>query len=652
MRLTKLHLVNFRVHADTVMDCGNSSYVVVRGKNFAGKSSIGQALSMCLTPSTTGLDAQGRGFTSKIKRGASKAVITADIQTKRYLVRRVVTLNAGSAGRIQQSACVNDPDWSPIPFDRKLETSKAALTVALNTDAFLRMDEKDQKNLLAGLALPDHYDFDKDIVAEVDEVLGEGAVNFDGEPFYAIQQAYKFLFQERQVINRQVRDFMIPDPIPMPAGANSQELQDQLTALRVSRREKQQERDRAVAEAGRAEIGRTQAKAKAQTVQYQIDDEEHRKQSIEAFLLPDESMVALQKVVLRRGELDEALAEKQQIEEVIDDYLRRLGRLDDMPEAGKDCPTCGQFIDPQKLEQAVAGLTAELHEAKNRNQTAHQKIMALRDVQEAVEAIERHDGALRELAAIANRVEEKRAVLAAQMAAVPEAVLFDFQPYDRSIAEYDAEIEKLSAELRPLIVAEERRKEVAVRVEQLTALKVKAASLDRLVKYFGKDGIKAKLIGEYIGGFEAKLNEVLGAWNYSCAVSIDPYTFDVTNARGDVIPTRELSGAERIMFSSALQCAVSWTANIGLVVIDEIATLLPELRPTLNRRLHEMIRQHYLEQVILLVSDVSEQIPDLEDAAIFMVENGEVRKLCHDGRRTTMSVRSVEEVRRSYPNAV
>ena len=213
----------------------------------------------------------------------------------------------------------------------------------------------------------------------------------------------------------------------------------------------------------------------------------------------------------------------------------------------------------------------------------------------------------------------------------PEPVLFDFAPYDRGVADIDTEIETLSDQLRPVIAAEERRKEIAIRQEQLSRLKNKAATLDKLVKHFDKDGIKAKLLGQYIGGFENKINEVLGAWGYSAVLSIEPYSFDITNARGDVIPARELSGAERIMFSLAFQCAVSRTAEIGLVVIDEVSTFLPELRPVLYRRCYEMLQSGYLEQVILLVADNSPTVPALAGSVFFLVNDGVVTRLERNG---------------------
>jgi len=41
-------------------------------------------------------------------------------------------------------------------------------------------------------------------------------VGFDAETFTVITGAYKLLHKERETINRQVKDFVIPDALPMP----------------------------------------------------------------------------------------------------------------------------------------------------------------------------------------------------------------------------------------------------------------------------------------------------------------------------------------------------------------------------------------------------------------------------------------------------
>ena len=158
-------------------------------------------------------------------------------------------------------------------------------------------------------------------------------------------------------------------------------------------------------------------------------------------------------------------------------------------------------------------------------------------------------------------------------------------------------------------------------------MEAKAAKLDKLVRYFDKDGVKAKLIAEHIGGFEIKCNEVLKVWDYSCSLSIEPFKFEITDYRGVSTPLIELSGAEELMFYAAFQCAVSATAGIGFVVIDRVDTLLPDLRPALFRKLYSMIDEGTLDQIILLVADTSSIVPPLKNSAFYMIEEGNIRRL-------------------------
>jgi DNA repair exonuclease SbcCD ATPase subunit len=639
MKVVKLHLENFRIHADSTLAFEGNSFVVIRGSNFAGKSTIGQALSMCLTPSTTGLDPRGWGFASKIKRGESKAVITADLQTKRHLIQRTVTLNP--AVRSQKTVCLSDPGWSTGRFDSELEKQRAALTVVLNTDAFLRMDEKEQKNLLAGLALPSRYDFPPLTIAEVETVLGPNVINFEGEPFAVINLAYKKLFDERQIVNRQVKEFYMPEALPVPAGVDSGSLQEELTALRERRRVKQHERDLAVADAGREEQARVYAKAK---IEADIANESRRESTIRERLLKEGQLGYLRKIAESKPELDRLEKEREGAARLHDQCRARSKALEAVPWNAKECPTCEQPVEQEKLKKLGERLKRELTEANNALGLIEQKIMALGEVEEAIELIAKHNAALAELGMLDQQAPERQKKIEQAKSDLPGPTLFDFAPFNESLGEIDAEIERLSGQLRPVIVAEERRKEIDVKRQQLAVLKEKAATLDHLVKYFDKGGVKAKLIGDYIGGFEGRLNEVMSAWGYSVALSIEPYSFDVTNARGDTNPVRELSGAEKVMFSLAFQCAVAMTANLGLVVIDEVAMFLPELRPILNRRLWEMLQKGHLEQVILLVADTSEETPRLPGAVFYMVDNGEVRPLPKNGatRKETQSERRSE----------
>jgi DNA repair exonuclease SbcCD ATPase subunit len=495
MKVAKLHLENFRIHKDSVLSFGDSSFVVIRGRNAAGKSTIGQGLSMCLTPSTSGLDPRGQGFISKIKRGASKAILTADLQTKHHLIQRTVTLNTSASGRTQKTVCLSDPTWKPTRFDQELEKQRAALTVVLNTDAFLRMDEKEQKNLLASLALPSRYDFAPLVVAEVETILGRGTVNFEGEPFAAINQAYKKLFDERQIVNRQVKEFAIPDELPIPPDVDSASIQDQLASLRARRRELQQERDQAVAVANKEELSRVRAKER---IDEALNAEQRRRKAISDRLLKDGQLEYLRKVAAGKPELDRLVAERAACVRTREHNVTQLKGLEGIPWGAKACPTCEQPVDPEKLKALGEKLKGWVRDTETSLGMMDQKIKALGDVAGAVEAIAVHEEARKKLEEFDAQSDQRQKQIDEARKDVPGPTHFDFSPFNESMGDCDTEIERLSNLLRPVIVAEERRKEVEVKRGQLAALKEKAMVLDQLVKYFDKDGIKAKLLGEYI----------------------------------------------------------------------------------------------------------------------------------------------------------
>ena len=215
MRLTKIRLQNFRNHSDSTLDIGNSTFVCLRGANHSGKSSVGQCISMNLSPSTSSLDAQGRGYARKIKRGETKAQITVEIQGAKHLIQNVVTLNQNTSGRTSRAVCLDDDGYKPLPFENFLTRYRDALLVVSNSDYFLlRMDETRQKALLAKLALPERYDFPPEIIAAVQSAIGEGVIDFNGEPFAVIEKTHKKVYDERAIVNRQVKEFQIPDSLP------------------------------------------------------------------------------------------------------------------------------------------------------------------------------------------------------------------------------------------------------------------------------------------------------------------------------------------------------------------------------------------------------------------------------------------------------
>jgi DNA repair exonuclease SbcCD ATPase subunit len=629
MRLSKIELESYRNHAHSVIEIGGASFIVFRGPNHAGKSSIREAISMGLALTTSSLDPQGRNFTRKIKRGSDKGVVKLDIQGN-HLIQQVVTLNTNTTGRTVRSTCIDDPDWRPLPFDNFLERFKDALLVAANTDYFLlRMDENRQKSLLAKLALPERYDFPEEIVQGVVKALGEGAIKFDGEPFAVIAQAYKKLYEERAVVNRQVKDFVIPEKLPIVTGVDSDSLQKKLGEARAERQNIESEKDAAVKAAGDVEVKRAKMTTKMDGLKERCIQLSTRIKEIENALLPDEQIDSLKIVAKRKEEHDKIVTRLSELDTKITDARKEWEAWKSLGTDLLRCPKCEQPITKEYVESNVSGSLAVLENAKSSHAELLTELKALGDVDGAVASIAKQETDLREKATLQKTLDDtikEGRELRKDVDALGPAVNAAAQ-YGDPLEAVDKKINWIVEELRPVIAAEERVKEIKTKTEALEVLQKQASRLDELVKYFDKDGIKAKLLAEHIGGFENKLNETLGAFGYKCALSIEPYEMQVTNTAGDTILTTELSDSEQLMFSVALQCAVSRVAGIGFIVADRMDTFLPEERKKANRCLYMMATDKILEQVIMVLSDESTEVPNLPGSAFFFVNKGTVKRL-------------------------
>jgi DNA repair exonuclease SbcCD ATPase subunit len=630
VKIRRLHIKSFRNIASTTLDLEeNAKFVCIRGANRNGKTSIAEGLSLALTNTAWGLSAKGDGYARKIKRGEKQSAIEVDLQGANRLIRRTATLNF--SGRTQSSVDVNDSDWVSVKFDKLLTDKRAALGVAINTRDFMSLvysrDEDAQKRLLAQLVLPARYEFPKDTIADVAAILGEGTINFDGEPFNVIEQAYKQLYKSREDANRRVKEFTIPDVLPIPQGVNSESLKSQLIALREARTKWSGERQEAAKKANEGALKQARAKVKIETLEAILKANKESLRSLEANILADPS--AVQEVASKKPERDRLLGVQQRLLGEQEAAKREEKRINQISGLGATCPTCDQDIDDSKVAQLMAGIIAERSRLTQEYVDATQALATLGDVDEAIAKLERHKKSVAEQVDITGKILENTTALNQAKTEIDKDAggLFDSSVFDKTLTETDSKIEAILQQIQPVIAAEERAKDIATKKEQLRKLEEKATKLDTLVKYFDKDGIKAKLIAEYIGGFELKVNSVLSSWNYSCSLSIEPFRFEVKDYRGVLTPLIELSGAEELMFYAAFQCAVSRTAGIGFVVIDRVDTLLPDLRPSLFRKLYSMIDEGVLDQIIILVADTSTVVPPLKKSAFFIIEEGEIRRL-------------------------
>ena len=631
MRLRKLRLQNFRLHQDTTLDLTDAQFVCIRGKNMSGKSSIAQGLSLNLTSTTIGLGADGAGFRSKIKDGEKAAIITTEIQGQ-HILEKTVTLNMSAAGRAQVVKCLDVPDDKKIinGLENFLARYSDALRIALNTDFFTRMDEKGQKNLLAKLVLPPRYDFPKDKVEAVNALL-DTAIDFNGEPFAVIKLAYDKMYKERETVNRQVKEFVIPEPLPISKGVDSESLQKELTGIREQREKLQHDRDAAVAKANEVEVARGKLQTKIEHLQAEVKKGTDRLKELGSKILPEDGIAALEKVASRKEERERLKSERSILASAIETSEAQVERLEAIADKGATCPTCDQEINASRIAKLVADLVIEIGDARKSLHKIDGDLSGLGDIDTAVASLEAHKDAVHEKATIEESIKETVRTgkeTRTELNALGEKQDATLQ-FNDPLGTLQAKEDKIVEQLRPVITAEERAKDIKAKTYQFEKLEAKAKTLQDLVVYFDKDGIKAKLIAEYIGSFQNKLNSVLGAWGYTASLSNDLSNFDVTTPRGYTGPVKEISGAEEHIFKIAFQCAVSIAAGIKLVVIDEVEELGEDIRQNLFQTIEGLIQDGALEQAILIGFSLDKTVPDTKapGSKYYWVEDGAVEVL-------------------------
>jgi hypothetical protein len=635
MRLKSLRLQSYRTHQDSTLNIGDATFVVVRGPNGGGKTSFADGLSMNVTSTTVSLPSDGKGFLDKLYqvngKSADKAIVTAEIQGV-HLLRNTMTLNSNSSGRTSKTECLDDPDNKKIinGFENFLKDRKAALLIAINTTYYARLEPKEQANLLAKLVLPAHYEFPKDKMDAVEDMLGEGKVDFDAEPFTVITGAYKLLHKERETINRQVKDFDIPAIIPMPRGVDSESLQTKLTEIKAKRHNLQLERDTAVATANNIEVKRGKLQTKIEGLRAELGRGKARLEQLETEILSAEQVQRFTATAAKAQEL--ARLNKNHASwlggiQVSNEQIEKLkGLLGDQAK----CPMCEQDIDATKLETMISDIQKEVADSDQEIQALDKQIEAIGDINTAKESLRKHEAAVKEKitleASLTETVKQWKATKV-ELEALPEAVNATL-PFNDPLATLQAEEDKVNEQLRPVIAAEERAAERTRLTEQLTKLQKKAATLDMLVKYWDKDGVKKTLIEEYIGGFESKLCEVMSAFGYESSLSED-LRFEVKTARGYVGPVKEISGAEEYIFKAAFQCAVSIAAGIKLVVIDEVEEIGEDIRKNLYQKIFSLIQDKLLDQAILIGYSLDKNLPKPQAprSRYFFVEDGTVTEL-------------------------
>lgn len=612
MKIKKLNLTQFRSHVDTTID-NLPRFVVIRGQNHSGKTSLVHAIELALAGRAETTDDRGAGAKELVRTGAEggKALVKLRLQQDPAAedfrdVRCSLTEASGRTIAVSNPA---DKTAKGDDFAYWLNTKRDVLSCLINGHYFVNLADKDQKALLAGIVLPESYEgWDKEMVRRMQELKLK--FNPAAKPFDEIAAAYKLVFDERRDLNRDIKTHAIPEGDTTMAG--------DVGDLRGKIAEAEHTRDNLIREANAIESAATvreqklanltqqREKATAKLSAEQQAVETFRKKVMSKAVLKENSTQAAKKD--KASELDTAITVATTKHGEYKEALGRVMELDKNP----NCPRCRQSIS----EAQVALIAQPLIDKQN---AEHAKLEALReerrglgDYEKAIKDIATHTQAKVDLDRSELRVTEAHRELEhlnAQIEGIGPAPTVDDELVE-AIAEAKRKVQEASDRLEPVITANNLKKAKEDARAQAQAMQLKLSKLEELVKYFGPGDtdIQAKLLSEHVGGFQSSMNKVLASWGYECSLCFEPYVFGIK--RGDTtLSLNLLSGSEQHQFAIAFQVALAIHSGLLFAVVDA-----SEIYDAAGRKqMFGALLNAGLDQVIVLGTDERNEVPDKQD---------------------------------------
>jgi DNA repair exonuclease SbcCD ATPase subunit len=142
MKIKSLHLVNFRIYEEIVIELADIN--IFSGDNGGGKTTIREAIEFLLTGRCQWTDARGVGKEELIRTGAAELMVEADIEGI-GLVRRSIPGGLSIEGWTGTSA-----DQQKILF-QQLGADADTITAVLNSTYFLALEDAEQANMIFNL---------------------------------------------------------------------------------------------------------------------------------------------------------------------------------------------------------------------------------------------------------------------------------------------------------------------------------------------------------------------------------------------------------------------------------------------------------------------------------------------------------------------
>lgn len=651
MKIHDLRLVNFRNHADTYIPLERVNILV--GLNGAGKSSLQGAIEYLLTGRCAWTDGRGAGAEDLIRHGQKEAAVEATIEGIGKVRRTIpggVTVEgwSGTTATVQKAIL------------ERLGTTERVISAVLNTSAFVEMPPSEQKNMLFALM---GLEFDQKAIKE--RLLGWAATGNLFETGNMLAQVFDHYYPDglaggaevfdaldktfREARRIAKKDLKALEERVRFAGERKTQLPDGVTledkeAIVRQLQELRQERDRLAAMVGQADIA-------MKRLQIQND----REARIKAELVQIEAALAKPAADISGLEKDLAKVQKdyEQAQIDVEGLSKRqaalgaeISSLDKMLTALKGlkglCPLApGQLVCPHpeedieelrgRLEADRAAKEQEKTEVDAALQQAQAKLRELKSRQvdlsaaiaqekEAAAALERAKARREELLEALADVERERAAIGEPLGVAEAQAKFK---------EIEARIAKGENLLTAIHQEERALAELQAMQRQLQQKRAEVGALEKLVEAFGPKGIKQDILREIVGPVQRRANERLAELtNGEFSLTFDlEGDFEIrVHRNGSTTKLQNLSTTEKMRVGIVLQDVLNSLTGLGIMVIDDAEHLDPDNKVFLINTLLGM--EEYGTIILLAAKGETEpEDPGIPGLAIFVVENGQVRRL-------------------------
>jgi len=654
LRITRLHIENFRNHKETEIDLDRINFFA--GHNNAGKSSILAALEWGLTGRCLWTDKAGRGASDLVRQGEKKATVAMELEGLGTVVRSLPphTLQVG------RSSGVNEGQAS---LHNHLGADESRLQVALNANAFLTMSQAEQRSFLFSA-----YGLSWTAEQVVEELLR-----------WLSKAGFKV--EEAQRLAAKVKRYY-PDGIT--SGPEIFEAMEK----RAKEERKELKKDKQQAEAALAEISATSVNpevpeglddAKSHLAELRTHRDELLKacgasreaQSRRKILLEKiapaeerfaETQAKSERLALEfkglRGPVNlEAEAETGDVENALQNEIDTANKalatarskLESINKAGQAlssgdrcCPLAPDYLRCDLTQDQLDAVLSSLRQDfKLTSQELESQEAALKD-------------ATKKLAALRSSLEESRSrtksVFSLQseintqshLAETLEASLSDMKTELQSLPEDDQilleDLAQLEVSIHQIETALAQYNEVQALASHRVALKqdvetLSAAVADQeiLVRALAPDGMRKDLLSGILEGFVKRVNDRLGrltegTYHIHLAPAPEMTLLCCVNG-GPFLPLKLLSKSEQLRVGIAINETLSSAVGLKFLAIDEADMLDQENRDLLAGMLLDLAEEFDQVLVFTTVGDIPPQNPNLPGVKMFWVEDGSVHEL-------------------------